>query len=129
MTAFVESCAKTVTGSAEAVARRSHRHPKVRQLIRLLADKKRILITTTDYAENTDMGWKSVEKNSVGKDWGKAPSLVEGIRATITLPIGDGVVGRALEKGAEIGPRRYERDVHRVDLAAVDQLKADVTWR
>src|SRR5439155_10230795 len=46
MTAFVESCAKTVTGSAEAVARRSHRHPKALQLIRLLANKKRVLITT-----------------------------------------------------------------------------------
>jgi nanoRNase/pAp phosphatase (c-di-AMP/oligoRNAs hydrolase) len=45
MTAFVESCAKTVTGSAKAIARRSQRHPKVLQLIRLLSDKKRILIT------------------------------------------------------------------------------------
>src|SRR2546422_976863 len=46
MTAFVESCAKTVTGSAKAVARRSHRHPKAVQLVRLLSDKKRIPITT-----------------------------------------------------------------------------------
>jgi nanoRNase/pAp phosphatase (c-di-AMP/oligoRNAs hydrolase) len=46
MTAFVESCAKTVTGSAEKVVRRSRSHPKARQLLRLLADKKRILITT-----------------------------------------------------------------------------------
>src|SRR4051812_37707392 len=45
MTAFVESCAKTVTGSAKAVARRSSGRPKARQLIRLLSDKKRILIT------------------------------------------------------------------------------------
>jgi nanoRNase/pAp phosphatase (c-di-AMP/oligoRNAs hydrolase) len=51
MTAFVESCAKTVTGSAKAVARRSHRHPKARQLLRLLADKKRILITTHDHPD------------------------------------------------------------------------------
>jgi nanoRNase/pAp phosphatase (c-di-AMP/oligoRNAs hydrolase) len=46
MTAFVESCAKTVTGSARAVARRAHRHPKAVQLIRALSTKKRILITT-----------------------------------------------------------------------------------
>ena len=46
MTAFVESCAKTVTGSAKAVVRRSRSAPKARQLLRLLADKKRILITT-----------------------------------------------------------------------------------
>jgi nanoRNase/pAp phosphatase (c-di-AMP/oligoRNAs hydrolase) len=46
MTAFVEACAKTVTGSAKAVVRRSRAAPKARQLLRLLADKKRILITT-----------------------------------------------------------------------------------
>src|SRR5213592_1283286 len=51
MTAFVESCAKTAVGSAAAVARRSRRHPKVRQLIKLLADKKKILITTHPHAD------------------------------------------------------------------------------
>lgn len=38
-----------------------------------------ILSTATGYVENTDMKWKDEEKSSVGKDWGKAPSLVEGI--------------------------------------------------
>jgi nanoRNase/pAp phosphatase (c-di-AMP/oligoRNAs hydrolase) len=51
MTAFVESCAKTVTGSAEAVVRRSRGKPKARQLLRLLADKKKILITTHDHPD------------------------------------------------------------------------------
>lgn len=45
-----------------------------------------ILITATGYAENTDMKWKNPEKSSVGRDWGRAPSLVEGIPAKITLP-------------------------------------------
>jgi hypothetical protein len=45
------------------------------------------LITATGYTENTGMGWKSPDKNSVGRNWGKAPSLVEGIRARITLPV------------------------------------------
>jgi hypothetical protein len=45
------------------------------------------LITATGCAENTRMGWKSAEKTSVGKDWGEAPSLVEGIPARITLPL------------------------------------------
>jgi hypothetical protein len=44
------------------------------------------LITATGYAENTGMRWTSAEKNSVGRDWGMAPSLVEGIPARITLP-------------------------------------------
>ena len=46
----------------------------------------RWLITATGYAENTGMGWKNSEHTTVGRDWGQAPSLVEGIPATITLP-------------------------------------------
>jgi len=47
---------------------------------------RRWLVTATGAAENTDMRWKNAEKTTVGRDWGKAPSLVEGIVATITLP-------------------------------------------
>ena len=32
------------------------------------------------------MGWKNLEKSTVGKDWGEAPTIVEGIPARITLP-------------------------------------------
>jgi hypothetical protein len=46
----------------------------------------RILITAMGVAENTAMGWKNPEHTSVGRDWGRAPSVVEGIAATITLP-------------------------------------------
>ncbi|MEO6437342.1 MAG: DHH family phosphoesterase [Tepidisphaeraceae bacterium] len=51
MTTFVESCAKTVTGSAAAVVRGSRGRPKVKQLLRQLADKKRILITTHEHPD------------------------------------------------------------------------------
>src|SRR5688500_4744145 len=51
MTAFVESCTKTVTGSAAAVARQSRGRPKARQLLRALAGKKKILITTHEHAD------------------------------------------------------------------------------
>jgi len=51
MTAFVESCAKTATGSAEAVARRSRGRPKARQLLRLLDGKKKIVITTHSHPD------------------------------------------------------------------------------
>jgi hypothetical protein len=37
-------------------------------------------------AENTRMGWKNPEKSSVGKDWGVAPTRVEGVSARITVP-------------------------------------------
>jgi hypothetical protein len=51
------------------------------------ASPGRILVTATGYAENTSMGWKNPEKNTVGTDWGREPSLIEGIPATITLPL------------------------------------------
>jgi len=61
-----------------------------RPLLRILRPV-RLLITATGYAENTDMGWKEVPgyppKSSCGRNWGKPPSLVEGIQATITLPL------------------------------------------
>ncbi|HEX8204081.1 MAG TPA: carbohydrate binding domain-containing protein [Isosphaeraceae bacterium] len=47
----------------------------------------RLLVTATGYAENTAMGWKDAAQTSVGRDWGRRPSLVEGIPATITLPV------------------------------------------
>ena len=46
MTAFVDSCIETVTDSAKAVARQSRAHPRVRKLLKLLANKKSILVTT-----------------------------------------------------------------------------------
>jgi len=71
----------------------------------------RWLLTATGYAENTDMGWKNPEKTTVGRDWGKAPSLVEGIPATVTLP-------RATKVWAldERGQRKCEVPVRRSQL-------------
>src|SRR5688572_3593885 len=51
MTAFVESCLQTAAGSAVAVERRSRRHPRARRLIKLLHDKKNILITTHQFPD------------------------------------------------------------------------------
>ena len=46
MTAFVESCVQTAAGKAAAVDRKARGKPRARKLLRLLADKKKILITT-----------------------------------------------------------------------------------
>ncbi len=43
------------------------------------------LIIATGYAENTDMGWKGEARKTVGADWGKAPSLVEGVAAGFSV--------------------------------------------
>ncbi len=45
-TAFVESCLETVAGSAVAAEMKSRHRPRARRLLRTLADKKNILITT-----------------------------------------------------------------------------------
>jgi hypothetical protein len=74
----------------------------------------RWLITATGYVENTGMGWKNPEKTSVGKDWGEAPSLVEGIPARITLPFpAYRVEAWALdERGQRKTPLPVQADVH-----------------
>ncbi len=46
----------------------------------------RVLITATGDAENTATHWTSAARDSVGADWGRAPSLVEGVAATVRLP-------------------------------------------
>ena len=51
MTAFVESCVGTVSHSAVAVARRSRGRPHARTLMKVLADKRNILITTHEHAD------------------------------------------------------------------------------
>lgn len=69
------------------------------------ATANRILITATGDIANTDMGWKNAEKTTVGRDWGKAPVLVEGPAAKIELPGGGKFKAWALD---ERGQRREE---------------------
>ncbi len=47
----------------------------------------KILVTATGLAENTGMKWKDDAHSSVGRNWGHRPALVEGIPATIQLPV------------------------------------------
>src|SRR5947207_90900 len=51
MTAFVESCVQTAAGSAAAAQRRARGKPQARKLLKLLADKKNILITTHQHPD------------------------------------------------------------------------------
>src|SRR4051812_38108063 len=51
MTAFVESCVETVADSAKGVERRTRRHPKAKQLLKLLAGKTNVLITTHKFPD------------------------------------------------------------------------------
>jgi hypothetical protein len=66
------------------------------------------------------MGWKSAEKSTVGRDWGIAPSLVEGIPAEITLPISaSGVKVWALD---ERGQRTMEVPVRDIQGKAAFEI-------
>nr|MDQ3623966.1 hypothetical protein [Verrucomicrobiota bacterium] len=71
------------------------------------ANAKRLLVTATGYTENTGMKWNA-EKSSVGREWGRAPSLVEGVAAKITLPTKTRLKAWALD---DRGQRRAELPV------------------
>jgi hypothetical protein len=49
-----------------------------------LPQSKRVLLTATGRAENIAMGWNAA-RNSVGNEWGRGPTVVEGIAAQMQL--------------------------------------------
>jgi nanoRNase/pAp phosphatase (c-di-AMP/oligoRNAs hydrolase) len=59
MTAFVDSCVETVSGSAQAAARHARGRPRFRKLLRLLQGKQNILVTTHRYPDPDALasGW------------------------------------------------------------------------
>lgn len=63
----------------------------------------RALLVAAGHVENTGMIWKNAERNSLS-DWGRAPTLVEGVPAEITIDTG----GRDLSVSA-----LDERGLHR----------------
>jgi len=47
----------------------------------------RLLLLAAGSAENTDMKWEDGRQGSVGRHWGQAPSVVEGVAGDVTLPV------------------------------------------
>lgn len=47
----------------------------------------RILLSALGQMENTDQRWRDEKKTSVGRQWGKAPTRIEGLGARIVLPV------------------------------------------
>jgi hypothetical protein len=45
-----------------------------------------LIVATAGWA-NTDMEWKDATRTSLGSRWGRAPSLIETVAASITLPV------------------------------------------
>lgn len=62
-------------------------HGRLPERERALAEPARVLLTATGYVENTGMKWKDADKSSVGRDWGGAPSRVEGVSAQVSFPV------------------------------------------
>lgn len=79
-----------------------------------------VLVTATGYTENTSMGWTNERKDTVGSDWGIEPTLVEGVAATITLPVAaERVAVWALD---ETGQRREQLPVRAVGGKAAFEI-------
>lgn len=47
----------------------------------------RIMLVATGEMENTGQKWKDANRTSLGSNWGSAPTLVETVPATVTLPV------------------------------------------
>ncbi len=65
------------------------------------------LIVTSGRCENTGMVWKDATKTSVGSQWGSAPTLIETVPFTVTLPVASSrvkawVLSPTGQRGAEL---------------------------
>ncbi len=77
------------------------------------------LLTAAGSAANTGMQWKNAEHSTVGRDWGGAPSLVEGVPARIVFPRTAGVAVWALD---ERGQRREPVPIVAADSGAAFEI-------
>ena len=81
------------------------------------ASPGRILVTTLGQEEGTDQVWNTT-KTSVGRDWGHAPMLVEGVGARLTLPVAASrVTAWALD---EKGGRKSALKIGGTDRASIE---------
>ncbi len=84
MTAFVESCVETVSGSAQAAARQARGRPRFRRLLRLLQGKRNILVTTHRYPD----------PDALASGWSLCLLLETQLpNASITMSVKDNIVG------------------------------------
>ena len=78
----------------------------------------RILVTALGQEENTGQQWQNAQKTTVGRQWGQAPVLVEGLGARLTLPVAAGrVTAWALD---ELGNRKTALPVGGTERATIE---------
>lgn len=81
---------------------------------------KRALLVATGFTENTGMGWKDREKTTVGRDWGRAPVLVECIPARIRIALPKNAPLPAVRALDERGQPKGNVGATRLDDGAVE---------
>ena len=100
MTAFVDSCVQTLAGSAVAAERRSRGQARARQLLKALAGKKRILVTTHIHPDPDALGSAVALAHLLTQRLGTRADKSDDPPATITLAVkgrmGGGVNGTFL---------------------------------
>jgi hypothetical protein len=78
----------------------------------------RALLTALGQVENTGQMWQDAGKTTLGRNWGGAPTVIEGIAGRVTLPVAAGRVRAwALD---EHGNRRDEIKVTGGPRATLD---------
>lgn len=83
MTAFVESCVETAADSAEAAERKSRGQPRAAKLLRLLADKKNILVTTHQHPD----------PDALASGWAMCALLEAKLKTRVTMAVKGQVAG------------------------------------
>jgi hypothetical protein len=89
----------------------------------VLGNNGRALLLASGTLENTDMKWKNEQKNSVSS-WGKAPVVVEGISAQISLKTTGAVEVWSLdERGQRRAPLTVEKNYDGVSFYIGDAYR------
>lgn len=87
-----------------------------------IAESKRLLLTVAGRVENTGMVWNE-QRNSVSNQWGKAPTVVEGIPVEVTLP------GSIAKASALDGTGVPTKDVPASSRGGATMLQLGPQWR
>ena len=80
-----------------------------------LAESRNALVSVVARVENQNMGWDAGRK-TVGRDWGRGPTVCEGVTATLWLPGSDWTAERLDGAGAATGPARGQAAGQRFEL-------------
>lgn len=85
------------------------------------------LLTATGYSENSGMKWKDEKKNSVGRNWGDGPPLVEPVPLRLAMPAQTITIPGMVYPLNERGQRIPEQSIEMKRAGNNDILQLDKT--